>query len=64
MVLLNVCQASTLALMVVYSGDLFPVAFGWFSNKEALGYLIFFLLLLEEFRFRAEEIKQRSLHQP
>ena len=35
------------------------VAFGWLPNKEALSYHIFFLLLLGEFRYRAEEIKRR-----
>ena len=45
-------------LMVEYRGDWFPVAFGWLPNKEALSYHIFFLLLLGEFKFRSEEIKQ------
>ena len=44
-------------LMVDYKGSFFPVAYGWLPNKETMSYHLFFLLLLGEFNYRAEEIK-------
>ena len=43
--------------MVDYKGSWFPVAYGWLPNKETISYHLFFLLLLGEFNYRADEIK-------
>ena len=45
-------------LQVEYRGSWFPVAFGWLPSKETISYHLFFLLLLGEFNYRADEIKK------